>query len=293
MIPLLIATDYVRPFVDMARDPGGRTAGFEGEPQAASDGGFLCDVLKVGSTAVIPICGPIDYRVSFWSRWGLMTSSQAVRADFARLMNDSDVSRIVFDIDSPGGVYSGLPEVARDVFRSRGTKETVAVANPMAASGALWLGASAERFFVLGSGQVGSLGALMLHMEASRFFDEQGITFTILRDPPGKADFNPFETLSEESRDHHQGMINAIADEFRGAIARFRGVSKAKAASDFGEGRMLNAREAVDAGLVDGIVDSVESVLAPRVRSQRRTRLNPRLELERRRAFSGTDRPTN
>ena len=229
----------------------------------------------------MPIVGPIDYKQSIWTKFGYMTSSQAVREDFNRLMMDDQITRIVFDIDSPGGLYSGLPELARDVFNSRGKKQTVSVANPLAASGALWLGASAEKFYCLGSGQAGSLGSLMMHADYSRAFDSMGITHTILRDPTGKADFNPYEPLSDDSREHHQQVISAITDEFTAAIAKFRGVSKSVAASSFGQGRVLNARDAVSAGLVDGVVDSLQSVLGPRIKAGKRVRLHPRLALAR------------
>lgn len=290
MIPLVIDPAYVERIALLIHDralPGHERETVSHRPWIAQDYAQLATefssvVFRADDTAIVPITGPIDYRRSIMSEMGFMTSSEAVRSDFRRLMADESVSRIVFDIDSPGGLYSGLPELARDVFQSRGTKRTVAVANPLAASGALWLGAAAEKFYVLGSGQVGSVGAVMLHSDLSRAYDEMGVTHTILRDPEGKADFNPLEPLSEESRQHHQQIVSDIAKEFTASIAKFRGVTAAQAASQFGRGRVMGAEDAVQAGLVDGIVDSVQSVLGPRIQqSKRRPKLHARLEIAR------------
>jgi len=249
-------------------------------------GEFECGAMVAGSTAIIPIHGVIDYKPSMLSRWGYVCSSASVRKDFSSFVADSGISRIVFDIDSPGGLYSGTPELAKDIVAARGKKKIVAVANPSAASGALWIGAAAKEFFVIGSGQAGSLGALMLHTDMSQFYESNGITNTILRSPEGKADFNSLEPLSDESREHHQQLVEDIAKEFVASMAKMRDVSNSEARQRFGQGRMLNAEMAVQSGLVDGIVDSLDAVAETRIRSRQRKRLSPQLERVRSRAES-------
>ena len=242
---------------------------------------FRSRAIVSGDTAVIPVHNGIDYRPSIWSDYGYLSSSMAIRADFARLMSDETVSRIVFDIDSPGGLYTGTPELSRDIFNARGKKEVIAVANPMAASGALWLGASAEKFYALGSGQVGSIGALVLHSDWSQYFTNLGITNTILRSPERKADFNSIEPLNEETKAHYQQHVADIADEFVTAVAKFRGKSKKYVSDNFGSGRMLTATQAKEAGLIDGMVDSLDAVLGSKVKTLKRVKLSARLEIAR------------
>jgi len=275
MTPLLLANWGVHKFVELQSE---RLVVSDSEPRVL-DIDFRSRADIVGSVAVIPVHGVIDYRATFMSDYGYCCSGEAIRQDFNRLVADETIEKIVFDISSPGGVYSGMPELAADVFASRGKKTTIAVANPQAASGALWLGAAAEQFFVLGSGQVGSLGALMLHTDMSKFYEAGGIEHTILRSPEGKADFNPIEPLSPESREHHQQQIDAIAAEFTAAVAKYRGVNKKVAAESFGEGRMLDGPKAIDAGLVDGIVSSLSAVLGSKAKTTKRARLHPRMQL--------------
>jgi len=242
---------------------------------------FRSRAIVAGDTAVIPVHNAIDYRPSIWSDYGYLSSSMAIRADFARLLADETVTRIVFDIDSPGGLYTGTPELARDIYNARDKKETIAVANPLAASGALWLGASAGKFYALGSGQVGSIGALVLHSDWSQYYSSLGITNTIMRSPERKADFNQLEPLSEESKAHYQQHVADIADEFQAAVAKFRGKSKKYVADNFGGGRMLTATQAVAAGLIDGMVDSLDAVIGTKVKTMKRVKLSARLEIAR------------
>lgn len=275
MLPMLLNPSHVGTYCElMSVTPQQRIALSEGHREP----GQLAIKLSDG-TAILPVCGVIDYRPSWMTYYGYAVSSLQLRHEFAAMMADDTVKRIVFDIDSPGGMYSGVPELGKEIFASRGVKPTIAVANPSAASGALWIGAAADRFVVLGSGQVGSLGSLIVHTDMSRYYDMNGITHTILRSPVGKADFNSIEPLSDASREHHQSQINAITEEFQAAIAKYRGVNRAAAGKDFGQGRMLSAADAVEVGLCDAVVDSLESVIGKRGAAVKRARLNPRLEL--------------
>ena len=113
---------------------------------------------RVGSLAVIPIFGVISRRVSIMTLFSGATSSQKLTASIRRAIKDEDVSAIVLDIDSPGGVVPGIPELAAEIRAAREKKPIVAVANSMAASAAYWLAASASEVVVTPSGQVGSIG---------------------------------------------------------------------------------------------------------------------------------------
>ena len=73
-------------------------------------------------------------------------------------MSDPEVKAIVIDVDSPGGTSPGIPELGREIYEARGAKgegNIVAVANSLAASGALWLSTAFERFMVTPSGEAG------------------------------------------------------------------------------------------------------------------------------------------
>jgi ClpP class serine protease len=242
---------------------------------------FRSRAVVAGDIAVIPVHNSIEYRSSIWSDYGFECSTLAIKNDLMRFAGDEGVRKIILDIDSPGGVYTGTPELAKEIFQLRAAKEIIALANPLSASGALWIGAACTKFYVLGSGSVGSIGALIVHSDWSQYFATDGIVHTIIRAPENKADFNSLEALKPETKEYYQQDIDRIAAEFQTAVGRFRGVSKKVVADTYGGGRMLSAQQAISAGLCDGAVDSLEAVIGRRVASTKRVRLSPRLEAAR------------
>lgn len=230
-------------------------------------------------TVVIPIQESLDYKPSIYSYYGYCTSLMEVSYCFDQAMANPKVSRIVFAIDSPGGVYTGTPELAAKVYAARSSKQIIAVADPCAASGAIWLGRAAEKFYCLSSGSVGSIGCLTIHQEYSAYFASMGIVTTIIRDPERKAEFNYLEPLTEVAKADATKMVEDIALEFQTAIAKYCKTSVKNVQENFGGGSMLDARKAQTLGLIDGLVTSLDEILLRngRVNTQTSVRLNPKV----------------
>lgn len=204
-------------------------------------------------TMLIPITGSIEYRMSFecWlfggtSVVGILNALRMAKADPA-------CSRVMLLIDSPGGSYPGVPECAAAIYALRGQKQCVAIADPMAASAALWLGAAAERFCCVPSGSVGSIGAVSMLATWARMLNEAGIDLEFIRSTPFKAEYTGAEAITPELRQHTQGLIDDIGGEFIAAVAKYRGVSTKDVREKFGSGRMLRAADAKAVGLIDAI----------------------------------------
>lgn len=210
-----------------------------------------------GSVAVIPIQGVITKRGGWFSD-GLDRIGRAL--DTA--MSSNAIGGVVLDIDSPGGSSYGLMEFADKVFSYRSNpKPLLGVANPVAASAAFWAGASADQFIVSPSGDVGSVGVWSLHLDYSEYLAQEGIKPTFVYAGKYKVEGNPFEPLSDEARAEIQRGVDEVYNDFTNALARNRGVTKAKVISDFGEGRVLSANRAKQAGMVDRIA-SLEEVIS-------------------------------
>jgi signal peptide peptidase SppA len=167
----------------------------------------------------------------------------------------------VLDIDSPGGSIYGVPELAQEIFAAREKKKVVAVANSLAASAAYWLAAAASEVVVTPSGDVGSVGVYAMHEDISRLLDQEGVTVTFISAGKFKTEGNPYEPLSEEGRSFMQERVDEAYAMFTRDLARFRDVPVAKVKSDFGEGRVVGAKAAKAAGMVDRIA-SLEDTLA-------------------------------
>lgn len=206
-----------------------------------------------GNVEILPIYGPIMPRANMMTAISGGTSIDGFKAQFDKLLQDPEVGTIVLDVDSPGGYTDGVPELASYIREARGQKPIVAVANYMAASAAYWLASQADELIVTPSGQVGSVGIYGVHEDHSAEMETRGVKTTLISAGKFKTEGNPFEPLSDEARAKMQADVNAMYDVFIGDVAKGRGVTPSAVRSDYGEGRLLFARDALAAGMVDRI----------------------------------------
>lgn len=229
-----------------------------------------------GGVAVIPMYGMLSQRQSLMGDTSGGTSLDALRADLRSALADPGVSAIVFDIDSPGGSVDGVPEFAAELRKARGgSKPIVAQVDTMAASAAYWLAAQMTEVVVTPSGSVGSVGVFAMHEDVSRAADAAGVTTTFISAGKYKVDGNQFEPLSDTARAALQDQVDAFYGMFVGDLATGRGMTAGKVEADFGQGRELLAKQALDAGMVDRI-DTLDATVnrlaaAAKARAPKRT----------------------
>lgn len=213
------------------------------------------------SVSVIPIIGAIEHRASFFSFFGMGTSTQLVGEAFDEAINNESVKAVVFDIDTPGGTVDGVPELAAKIFEARGIKPIIAISNSMMASAGLWIGTAADQVQVIPSGDIGSHGVWSLHMDFSKQMEQDGVEATFVFAGEHKVEGNPFEPLSDEAREEMQRRVNGVFDDFSKGLALHRNVTKKVAIATFGGGRTMSAVDAKKVGLVDKI-GTLDEILA-------------------------------
>ena len=204
---------------------------------------------------------------------------ETFRWRFRTALEDTSVSAIVLDVDSPGGSASGIEESFSMLYEARGEKPVVAVANTLMASGALWLAAAADKIVASPSALLGSVGVRWIHLDVSEANRKAGLELTTVKSAgaPNKDEFSPDGTLRPEDRRRAQELADGFHQKFVGDVARGRRLSTAKVNADFGRGRLLSAKETLAAGMVDEVANfDVAVAQAPGVRPQR----NFRVELE-------------
>ena len=211
-----------------------------------------------GATAIIPVVGPLSRRPSLFSQLlGLGDSAtyQGISRNLNDALADSQVKSIALVIDSPGGTVGGLPELADEIARAGKIKPVTAVADGLAASAAYWIGSQATRFVATPSGEVGSIGVFLLHVDASRGVDAAGLTPTFIASDisPFKTEANPLEPLAEDARAFLQSKVNEIGRNFVRAVARGRNVNESTVTTLYGKGRVLFAPAALRFGMIDDI----------------------------------------
>lgn len=213
---------------------------------------------QVGKVAIIPIMGVISQRPSVFSSGG--TSTEAVGRQLDAAVSDKTVSKIVLQIDSPGGSVAGVTELAAKIRAAGEAKKVIAHADATAASAAYWLGSQAAEFYSTPSGRVGSIGVISEYVDTSKADEAAGVKTTLVTAGKFKGE-NRGEPLTEGGLAKLQADVNAYYDMFVGDVAKGRGVTEATVRNGFGEGRAMIASEAKKEGMIDGVV-SFEKLLA-------------------------------
>lgn len=215
---------------------------------------------RSGAVAIIPIRGTIAHRMSGMEMGSGGVSCESISQMLRAAMADESVGSIVLDIDSPGGTVTGLQELAAEIRAARESKRIVAVANGMMASAAYWLGSQASEVVSIPSGEAGSKGVVMPHKDLSAALEKEGIKVRVFRSTKHKWAGNPFEPLTDEQAAEIQERVDAAGLQFDKDVAAGRGVSVADVRNGFGEGRMLTAKDAKAAGLIDRIATMDETI---------------------------------
>lgn len=210
---------------------------------------------KRGSVAVVPIRGVIAHRMNALDASSGGTSCEAIQAMLQQAFA-SDAATIVLDVDSPGGTVAGCTELAQWAYTAKGksNKRVIAVCNSLMASAGYWLPASfADEIISTPSGDAGSIGVFSVHRDLTEHLAKEGIKVKLIKAGKFKAEGNPFEPLSEEAEARLQARVDEAYAQFVKDVARGRGVSVADVRSNYGEGRLLSAKEAKASGLIDQI----------------------------------------
>ncbi len=203
--------------------------------------------------AVLPVVGVLSQRMSLMTAMSGGTSTERLGREFDALVADGSVDAIVLDVDSPGGNYSGTPELASKILAARGSKPIVAVANSQAASAAYWIASAADELVVTPSGDVGSIGVIALHADESGLNEKLGISYEYITYGRHKAEGNPDNPLDTEAREHIQQQVDVAGKQFDTAVATQRGTTAKIVHDTFGQGRTFAAKEAVAKGMADRI----------------------------------------
>jgi signal peptide peptidase SppA len=236
--------------------------------RAQSDDG-RADVPRVGSVGVLKLRGVIQPNESFlsWLMFGSGGSLQEFRRDLRACMADDTIKGIVLHVDSPGGRCDLVQETAAEVRAASAVKPIFAVANTSACSAAYHIASQATELSVTPSGYVGSIGIYMLHIDWSGFNAEMGLVYTYVHAGKYKVEGNEDEPLGDEAKAAWQAEVDDIYDRFARDVALARGVPEATArGAEFGDGRVMLARQAVAAGMCDRVETFEQAV--DRLRAQ-------------------------
>jgi signal peptide peptidase SppA len=206
-----------------------------------------------GKVVLIPMFGIMGQRRLPGESTGPGVQTELVGRIIDDKASDSRVKAIILQIDSPGGTVEGTPELAAKVAAASKRKPVIAQVDSLAASAAYWVATQASEVVVTPGGQVGSIGVRMMHQDISGQLEQEGVKIEQMSAGKYKTEGHPFGPLDDDARAHFQDQIDDAYRDFVGAVASGRSVSTGTVEENYGQGRVLLAKQALKAGMVDRI----------------------------------------
>lgn len=237
-----------------------RASRFYGEYPLGEDGRPQPYRRTAEGVGIITMVGEFVNRGAWVGAYSGLISYEGVRYQLQRAAADAKTRVILLDMESPGGQAVGAFETAGLVREVARQKPVVAVVNGLAASAGYAIASAATRIVTLPTGLSGSIGTVMLHLDYSKYLEQEGIKPTLIFAGAHKVDGNPYEPLPEEVRADFQRQIESFNAQFVALVAAGR-TSLSEDRVRATEARIYKGQEAIDAGLADD-VGTFEDVLA-------------------------------
>jgi ClpP class serine protease len=202
--------------------------------------------------AIIPIQGTLIHKATLMEKQCGAVSYQDIKANVTEAI-DAGVSKIVLNVDSPGGMSMGASETGRFIERMADYCRIEAVTDGMMCSAAYEVCAAAHRITATPTAQVGSIGTYMAVLDESMKHQMQGIKIDVIASDKFKGAGAYGTPLTPEQREHFQSQVLKFSGMFKDHIRANRLVDESSM-----QGQSFIGSDAEDAGLVDKIVDDVE-----------------------------------
>jgi len=193
-------------------------------------------------------------RGSFLGRTDPLTSRVRERLRLAG--EDPDLAGLILRIDSPGGTVTASDIVYHEILRFREDRKVpvYAVIVGVGTSGAYYIASAAERILAHPTAVTGSIGVIAVQFNLAGLLEKVGVEGKVIKSVPLKDIYSPLRPDTEQERAILQEMIDALHARFVEVVSKGRsgsiGPEKLRSLAD---GRPYTARQALDAGLIDGI----------------------------------------
>ncbi|HMQ94382.1 S49 family peptidase [Amaricoccus sp.] len=174
--------------------------------------------------AIVPVLGPLLTRGDWLTSLLGATDYGALGRTLEAAFTDPAVRAVLLEIDSPGGEVGGLFDLVDELaaLRADAGKPLWAVARESALSAAFAIASAAERIYVTRTAEIGSIGVVAAHVDASGADAMAGQKWTLIHAGARKVDGNSHEPLSDRALTAIQADVDALHAELCALVAHNR-----------------------------------------------------------------------
>lgn len=207
--------------------------------------------VEPGGVAVLRMSGVIAPKANLFMQISGGMSTQMATKQLESAAADPRVRSAVLALDTPGGNVIGTPEMAAAVHELAKIKPIVTHSDGALASAGYWIGSAANAVYISGpTVQVGSIGVVVdrSYNPASSSREESIVAGRYKRLSKSN------EPLSDEARAIVQADVDYVYSLFVDQVAAYRDTTSEQVLERMADGRVFRGQQAIDAGLVDGVL---------------------------------------
>lgn len=203
--------------------------------------------------AIIEVEGSLAHKGRYIGKSSGVTSYEGIATQVEAAHNDASVLGVVFEHDSFGGEVAGAFDLSESIFELSQEKPTMAILTDHACSASYLLASACEAIVMPETGIVGSIGVVMMHVDYSKYLEQEGMAVSLLFDGSHKVDGNPYQALPDDVRSHLQEQLSMSRSIFAETVGRYRGSRMNASQALATEAQTYHGDEALDLGLIDSV----------------------------------------
>lgn len=179
----------------------------------------------------------------------------SVKEQLTRAAKDEQIKAIVLRINTPGGTVTASDIIYHELktFKTNRKVPIIASIMDLGTSGGYYIAAAADKVLAHPSSVTGSIGVIMLTVNAKGLLEKIGVEATAVTSGPRKDMGSPFRTMTVEERAIFQGLIDSFYQRFLTIVQEGRTKLQMEQIKRLADGRIYTGEQAKEAGLVDEI----------------------------------------
>ena len=156
------------------------------------------DILVVEDTAYIPISGVLLHSSDELCVRGWFTDYSFLHKQIQMVYQNDSIKKVVFNVDSPGGMALGMDAIASEIKELSLVKETMAIVNGLCCSAAYMLSANCNKIYAGQGSFIGSIGVFCLIVDDKEYYEKLGLKIYSVGKPHGKTLGRTGQEVTEE-----------------------------------------------------------------------------------------------
>lgn len=178
-----------------------------------------------------------------------------IKEELTKAGKDEKVKALVLRINSPGGTVTASDIIYHEVKKFKASRKIPVIASIMdvGASGGYYIAAAADSVLAHPSTVTGSIGVIMLTVNARGLLEKVGLEANAVTSGPRKDMGSPFRAMTPDERAIFQGVIDSFYQRFLTVVQEGRPTLTMDQIKKLADGRIYTGEQAKEAGLVDEI----------------------------------------